>query len=53
MFDSINVSKNIYDFHFTKDPSAPAVNAGVVTQFPLDLDDKMRDAKPDIGCYER
>ena len=53
MFDSINISKNIFDLHFTKNQSAPAVNAGVTTQFPLDLDDKVRDAKPDIGCYER
>jgi hypothetical protein len=53
MFDSIDVFKNIFDFHFTKTPSAPAVNAGVTTSFPLDLDDKLRDNKPDIGCYER
>lgn len=53
MFDSINVSKNIYDFHFNNHPNAPAVNAGVVTPFLYDLDDKLRDATPDIGCYER
>ena len=53
MFDSINVSKNIYDFHFNNNPISPAVNAGVVTSFPYDLDDKLRDATPDIGCYER
>ncbi len=53
MFDSIDVSKNIYDFHFNKNPTAPAVNAGVITSFPFDLDDKLRDATPDIGCYER
>jgi hypothetical protein len=45
--------RNIYDFHFTKTPSAPAVNAGITTPFPFDLDDKARDASPDIGCYER
>jgi hypothetical protein len=53
MFDSINVSKNIYDFHFNDHPDAPSVNAGVVTPFLYDLDDKLRDAMPDIGCYER
>lgn len=53
MFDSINVSKNIFDFHFSKNPSAPAVNAGIITSFSNDLDGKLRDAKPDIGCYER
>jgi len=53
MFDSINVSKNIYDFHFNNHPNSPAVNAGVATPFLYDLDDKLRGAKPDIGCYER
>ena len=52
-FDSINISRNIYDFHFTKSPSAPAVNAGIPTTFLYDLDGKLRDATPDIGCYER
>jgi hypothetical protein len=52
-FDSINVSRNIYDFHFTKTSSAPAINAGIITPFPFDLDDKARGASPDIGCYER
>ncbi len=53
MFDSINISKNIFDFHFNNNPTSPAVNAGTVTPFLYDLDDKKRDAKPDIGCYER
>jgi hypothetical protein len=52
-FDSINTVRNTYDFHFTKNPSAPAVNAGIITSFLFDLDDKARDASPDIGCYER
>ncbi|MEO5648755.1 MAG: hypothetical protein ABIR03_02395 [Ginsengibacter sp.] len=52
-FDSINTIRNFYDFHFTKNPSAPAVNAGTITSFLFDLDDKARDASPDIGCYER
>lgn len=53
MFDSINVSKNIYDFHFNNNPSSPAVNAGVITPFFYDLDDKSRGSSPDIGCYQR
>ncbi|MDQ2718957.1 MAG: hypothetical protein M3Z26_04245 [Bacteroidota bacterium] len=53
MFDSINVFKNIFDFHFNNYPGSPAVNAGIATPFPYDLDDKLRDAAPDIGCYER
>ena len=53
MFDSIDVSKNIFDFHFNQHPNSPAVDAGVPTAFSLDLDDKPRDSKPDLGCYER
>ena len=53
MFDSINISKNIFDFHFNNNPASPAVNAGETTPFLYDLDDKKRDQKPDIGCYER
>lgn len=53
MFDSIDVSRNIFDFHFNNHPNSPAVNAGTVTPFLYDLDDKKRDANPDIGCYER
>lgn len=53
LFDSINVSKNIFNFHFTNHPNSPAVNAGVVTSFLYDLDEKMRDSQPDLGCYER
>ena len=50
-FDSVDVSHNYYNFHL-KDNS-PAINAGAATSFPKDLDDKIRDAKPDIGCYEK
>ena len=53
LFDSIDVSRNIFDFHFNKNPTSPAVNAGVVNSFLYDLDGKLRDAIPDIGCYER
>jgi hypothetical protein len=52
LFDSVNTSKNVYDFHFNPS-SSPAVNAGVVTPFIFDLDDKLRDLTPDIGCYEK
>ncbi|MEO9071251.1 MAG: hypothetical protein ABI261_09460 [Ginsengibacter sp.] len=53
LFDSINVSQNIYDFHFINHPNSPAVNAGVVTSFLYDLDDNLRGSSPDIGCYQR
>jgi hypothetical protein len=53
LFDSINISKNIFDFHFNKNPASPAVNAGTTTPFVYDLDDKKRGATPDLGCYQR
>jgi hypothetical protein len=53
VFDSINVSKNLFDFHFNKDRYSPAVDAGITNSFLYDLDDKLRDSQPDIGCYER
>ena len=53
-FDSINTSKNYFDFHFNKNPGAPAINKGILTLFPLDLDDKPRaNGPPDLGAYER
>lgn len=53
LFDSINVSRNYYDFHFKKDPSAPGIDMGSVTSFKRDLDDSLRIGVPDLGCYER
>ncbi len=53
LFDSIDVSHNVYDFHFNRQLSSPALNTGVITPFLYDLEDKLRDAKPDIGCYEK
>lgn len=53
LFDSIDVSRNIYDFHFNNHPNSPAVNAGAITPFLYDLDDKLRGTMPDIGCYEK
>ena len=53
-FDSINISKNIFDFRFTKNAAAPAVNVGILTSFIKDLDDKARNVGlPDMGCFER
>ncbi len=53
LFDSINVSRNYYDFHFKKDPAAPEINMGSLTPFKRDLDDSLRIGMPDLGCYER
>lgn len=53
-FDSIDVVKRIFDFRVTKNPAAPGINAGTVTGFPKDLDDKNRNVGlPDLGCYEK
>lgn len=50
-FDSIDVSHQYYDFRLQN--NSPAINIGTITSFPLDLDDKLRDGRPDLGCYER
>jgi hypothetical protein len=53
-FDSIDVSKRVFDFRVTKNSFAPGINAGALTGFPKDLDDKNRNVGlPDIGCYEK
>ncbi len=53
-FDSVDVSKRIFDFRVTRSSSAPGVNAGVATGFLKDLDDKNRNVGlPDLGCYEK
>ena len=54
-FDSIDVSKRIFDFHLTKNFSM-AVDAGINnTGFQKDLDNNSRilNAITDIGCYEK
>ncbi len=55
LFDSVDIAKNIFDFHLNNYPS-PAVNAGTGnTGFLKDLDNNNRIAgiKTDIGCYEK
>ena len=53
LFDSTDVSHNIYNFHLNNHPNSPAIKAGIATLFLYDLDDKPRGTIPDIGCYER
>lgn len=54
LFDSVNTSRKLFDFHFNNNPLSPAINSGVITSFLKDLDDKIRvDGLPDLGCYER
>jgi hypothetical protein len=48
------VNKKIFDFRITKNAASPAINAGALTGFPKDLDDKNRNiGLPDLGCYEK
>ncbi|MEP6615219.1 MAG: hypothetical protein ABJA57_01505 [Ginsengibacter sp.] len=55
LFDSINVDKQYFDFHFNNNPGSPAVDAGILTLFPKDLDDtpRVNGLLPDLGSYER
>ena len=54
LFDSIDVSKKIFNFRITKNTAAPGINAGTITGFLKDLDDKNRNVGvPDMGCYEK
>ncbi|GAB2828863.1 hypothetical protein GCM10027043_33190 [Ferruginibacter profundus] len=53
-FDSIDISKRIYDFRITKTNAAPGINKGIATGFTKDLDDGNRNVGlPDLGCYEK
>ncbi|MDZ4838769.1 MAG: hypothetical protein SGJ04_02050 [Bacteroidota bacterium] len=49
--------KNIFDQNYTLDTLSPAVNKGIllngVNSTPNDITGKLRDQKPDLGCYER
>jgi hypothetical protein len=52
LFDSVNTSRNFYDFHLKA--GSPAVDKGVATATTIDLDGKPRTSgPPDLGCYER
>jgi hypothetical protein len=52
LFDSINISRNIFDFHISN-PAAPGINRGFQVGIGTDLDGKNRSVGiTDIGCYE-
>lgn len=51
-FDSINVTKNYYDFHITQ-KNSPAIKGGISTPFLFDLEGVRRANPPDIGCYQK
>ena len=51
LFDSINTSRQFYDFHLK--PSSPAINYGINAGIFIDLDGKSRPVGlPDLGAYE-
>ena len=53
MFDSINVTGQLYNFH-TNNAQAPGIDKGTATGFTKDLDDNARVVGlTDIGCYEK
>jgi hypothetical protein len=50
-FDSVNNQQRYYDFHLQA--SSPAINQGINTGIPFDLDGNPRAVGlPDLGCYE-
>lgn len=53
-FDSINISKNYYDFRLTQQNS-PALDSGTNNGITIDLDGNTRPAgtNPDLGCFEK
>jgi len=56
LFDSINVSKNYYNFRLKAPiPLSPAIDKGANTTVTIDLDGKTRPLglKPDLGCFEK
>jgi hypothetical protein len=52
LFDSIDVSKRIFDFRLNNNTS-PSIDAGVPTAFLKELDNNNRSIPFDIGCYEK
>jgi len=52
-FDSVDVSKRIFDFHINN-AAAPGIDHGIGTIFSTDLDGNNRsNGIPDLGCYEK
>lgn len=52
LFDSINTSRNYYDFRLQS--SSPAINKGINAGVSTDLDGKPRPVGlPDLGCFEK
>ena len=53
-FDSVDITRQFYNFRVTKNALAPGINKGISTLLLKDLDDKNRNIGiPDIGAYEK
>ncbi len=53
-FDSIDATRQFYNFRITKNTLAPGINKGIATPLLKDLDDKNRNVGlPDLGAYEK
>ncbi len=54
LFDSIDVTKRIFDFHFNNSNLSPALNKGAASGVSIDLDNHTRPVGlPDMGCFEK
>ncbi|HXB06159.1 MAG TPA: choice-of-anchor Q domain-containing protein [Puia sp.] len=52
LFDTVNNSRAVYDFHLQ--PGSPALGVGLPAGVLIDLDGNPRPAStPDIGCYQK
>lgn len=53
VFDSVNNQRMYYDFHLKT--ASPAIDAGIATGIPFDLDGNPRTvgSATDLGCYEK
>ena len=55
LFDSVDISNNVFVFRTNKDPLAPGIDMGTTTSFNVDLENNPRVSgiATDIGCYEK
>ncbi|MBX2921711.1 MAG: hypothetical protein KF746_05940 [Chitinophagaceae bacterium] len=51
-FDSIQTNRRYFDFHIGQ-KNSPAIGAGTSTNVTTDLDGRLREGAPDLGCFMR
>lgn len=51
-FDSVDIAKRFFDLRIQRRGS-PAVDKGLQAGIQTDIEGKPRDARPDMGCYEK